>query len=244
MAYFDRVDVYEIEADLRVTNRAAEEGRRTKTAGSDAEIHDTQREIMGAIGERRNLARTSAEGTLKDIDVKLGDIDLGASHSLRSLGHLTRSSFELVLGRLRSVIAGVGCAPMTKRLLRLTFCGAPHLTGSCYLVAAKSSAFNKPHGSLDNTLILLVPLAGLEPARPCGQQILSLSRLPIPPQGHAADHSRAARPVNRPGRTPGAGPPSGFAPAPGPCYTPPCSSGFTTGPWRWRPTAGPCRRWG
>ena len=26
-------------------------------------------------------------------------------------------------------------------------------------------------------------LAGLEPARPCGQQILSLSRLPIPPQG-------------------------------------------------------------
>ncbi len=106
MAYFDRVDVYEIEADLRVTNRAAEEGRRTKTAGSDAEIHDTQREIMGAIGERRNLARTSAEGTLKDIDVKLGDIDLGASHSLRSLGHLTRSSFELVLGRRRSTTTG------------------------------------------------------------------------------------------------------------------------------------------
>ncbi len=173
MAYFDRVDVYEIEADLRVTNRAAEEGRRTQTAGSDAEIHDTQREIMGAIGERRNLARTSAEGTLKDIDVKLGDIDLGASHSLRSLGHLTRSSFELVLGRLRSVIAGVGCAPMTKRLLRLTFCGAPHLTGSCYLVAAKSSTSSKSRGSPANPLILLVPLAGLEPARPCGQQILS-----------------------------------------------------------------------
>jgi hypothetical protein len=30
----------------------------------------------------------------------------------------------------------------------------------------------------------LVPLAGLEPARPYGQQILSLPRLPIPPQGH------------------------------------------------------------
>ena len=30
----------------------------------------------------------------------------------------------------------------------------------------------------------MVPLAGLEPARPCGQQILSLSCLPIPPQRH------------------------------------------------------------
>ena len=30
----------------------------------------------------------------------------------------------------------------------------------------------------------LVPLAGLEPARCCQQQILSLPRLPIPPQGH------------------------------------------------------------
>ncbi|MDP6271388.1 MAG: hypothetical protein QF398_13565, partial [Alphaproteobacteria bacterium] len=66
----------------------------------------TQREIMGAIGERRNLASTSAEGTLKDIDDKLGDIDLGASHSHRSLGHLTRSSFELVLGRRRSTTTG------------------------------------------------------------------------------------------------------------------------------------------
>src|SRR5262249_59265399 len=30
----------------------------------------------------------------------------------------------------------------------------------------------------------LVPLAGLEPARPCGHLILSQARLPIPPQGH------------------------------------------------------------
>ena len=30
----------------------------------------------------------------------------------------------------------------------------------------------------------LVPLAGIEPARPCGHQILSLARLPVPPQGH------------------------------------------------------------
>lgn len=31
-------------------------------------------------------------------------------------------------------------------------------------------------------VLLLVRQAGLEPARPCGQQILSLQRLPIPPQ--------------------------------------------------------------
>lgn len=30
----------------------------------------------------------------------------------------------------------------------------------------------------------LVRLAGIEPARPCGQQILSLQRLPVPPQAH------------------------------------------------------------
>ena len=29
----------------------------------------------------------------------------------------------------------------------------------------------------------MVPLAGIEPAHPNGQQILSLSRLPVPPQG-------------------------------------------------------------
>jgi hypothetical protein len=49
----------------------------------------------------------------------------------------------------------------------------------------------------------VVPLAGLEPARPCGQQILSLPRLPIPPQGHRAvrqsgrHHSRRFPPRNR-----------------------------------------------
>lgn len=30
----------------------------------------------------------------------------------------------------------------------------------------------------------MVPLEGFEPPRPNGQQILSLSRLPIPPQRH------------------------------------------------------------
>jgi hypothetical protein len=30
----------------------------------------------------------------------------------------------------------------------------------------------------------MVPAAGLEPARPEGQQILSLQRLPIPPRRH------------------------------------------------------------
>jgi hypothetical protein len=32
----------------------------------------------------------------------------------------------------------------------------------------------------------MVPLAGIEPARPCGHLILSQARLPIPPQGHGA----------------------------------------------------------
>ena len=30
----------------------------------------------------------------------------------------------------------------------------------------------------------MVQMAGIEPARPCGQQILSLQRLPVPPQAH------------------------------------------------------------
>src|SRR5215813_11416463 len=47
----------------------------------------------------------------------------------------------------------------------------------------------------------LVPLAGLEPARPCGHLILSQARLPIPPQGHERPHySDGRRRVNvRPG---------------------------------------------
>ena len=32
--------------------------------------------------------------------------------------------------------------------------------------------------------LIMVPGAGLEPARPCGQEILSLSCIPIPPPGH------------------------------------------------------------
>lgn len=31
---------------------------------------------------------------------------------------------------------------------------------------------------------IMVPMVGLEPTRPCGQQILSLSRLPIPTHRH------------------------------------------------------------
>ena len=42
----------------------------------------------------------------------------------------------------------------------------------------------------------VVPLAGIEPARPRGHQILSLARLPIPPQGHIWDHSHRAHAVN------------------------------------------------
>jgi hypothetical protein len=43
----------------------------------------------------------------------------------------------------------------------------------------------------------VVPPAGLEPARPCGQQILSLPRLPIPPRGPGSDLRRARGAVKR-----------------------------------------------
>src|SRR3954462_1234582 len=44
---------------------------------------------------------------------------------------------------------------------------------------------------------ILVPLAGLEPARPCGHLILSQARLPIPPQGQArGPYWRGRRRVN------------------------------------------------
>ena len=39
----------------------------------------------------------------------------------------------------------------------------------------------------------LVPLAGFEPARCCHHQILSLARLPVPPQGLSADHRPSFR---------------------------------------------------
>src|SRR4051812_21596712 len=39
----------------------------------------------------------------------------------------------------------------------------------------------------------VVPLAGLEPARPCGQQILSLPRLPFRHRGKRRDLEGAAR---------------------------------------------------
>jgi hypothetical protein len=33
----------------------------------------------------------------------------------------------------------------------------------------------------------LVPGEGIEPPRPCGHEILSLARLPVPPSGHRSD---------------------------------------------------------
>ena len=51
-------------------------------------------------------------------------------------------------------------------------------------------------------LILLVPLAGLEPARCYHHLILSQARLPIPPQGPRADYSGRPRGVNGSGGAP------------------------------------------
>ncbi len=41
--------------------------------------------------------------------------------------------------------------------------------------------------------VRLVPGTGVEPARPCGHQILSLARLPIPPPGQPTPRLRPAR---------------------------------------------------
>ena len=50
--------------------------------------------------------------------------------------------------------------------------------------------------ALSNTIVSLVPLAGLEPARCCHHLILSQARLPIPPQGPRADYSGGRAGVN------------------------------------------------
>ena len=55
----------------------------------------------------------------------------------------------------------------------------------------------------------MVPLAGLEPARPCGHLILSQARLPVPPQGQRRDKTPF---VARGGRNPPGGRHTGIAP--------------------------------
>ncbi len=42
-----------------------------------------------------------------------------------------------------------------------------------------------PPSNPPKPLILLVPGPGIEPGRPCGHEILSLERLPIPPSRHS-----------------------------------------------------------
>ncbi|MDP6403801.1 MAG: hypothetical protein QF797_01200 [Alphaproteobacteria bacterium] len=109
MAYFDRVDVNRIAAELRVADRAAEEGRRQqKLAGTDGSVDDTQRIIMGAMTERWNLARTRAEEALKDIEVKLSGIDLGATlNVLNTLKADTEMEVERTKGRFRDRLFGL-----------------------------------------------------------------------------------------------------------------------------------------
>ena len=47
--------------------------------------------------------------------------------------------------------------------------------------------FDRVNNFLEVLLRILVPSARIELARPYGQQILSLQRLPIPPRGHSLD---------------------------------------------------------
>ena len=82
MAYFDRVDVYALEQDLEVPKRAQDEGWRDRPASGDTTIDDAQRAIIGTINELLNAARSRGEEALKEIAVKLGTINLGATLNL------------------------------------------------------------------------------------------------------------------------------------------------------------------
>jgi hypothetical protein len=73
-----------------------------------------------------------------------------------------------------------------------------HSASHCRRVA------RKPAPGRQNMTHRLVPPAGLEPARPCGQQILSLPRLPIPPRGRRIG-SKARRRRGQAGSVGGSG---------------------------------------
>lgn len=49
-------------------------------------------------------------------------------------------------------------------------------------VPAKTSNNKKNSNTYKSVEVLIIPAAGVEPARPCGHRILSPARLPIPPR--------------------------------------------------------------
>ena len=51
-----------------------------------------------------------------------------------------------------------------------------------YKIGLNKLLFKKKKSAINAEILKMVHLAGIEPARPCGQQILSLQRLPVPPQ--------------------------------------------------------------
>ena len=71
-----------------------------------------------------------------------------------------------------------------RAVLRLVFAEKlPYVRNEGFRTAETTLPF-KVLAGLNGSKDEMVPLAGLEPARCCHQQILSLPRLPIPPQGH------------------------------------------------------------
>ncbi len=69
-------------------------------------------------------------------------------------------------------------------LLRLTLAGRlPYCQNEGYRTAIPALPF-KVLADISNMKFEMVPPAGLEPARPIGQQILSLACLPVPPRRH------------------------------------------------------------
>ena len=56
---------------------------------------------------------------------------------------------------------------------------------SIVLILLNSDRINKKNTNVNiRWCFIVIPTAGVEPARPCGHQILSLARLPIPPRRH------------------------------------------------------------
>ena len=83
------------------------------------------------------------------------------------------SCFMQLLNRLQKIYNLASCC----NLIITKPCRKINLYRVIYLTEQKRQ---NPNPFLSSDLHLLVPVAGVEPARPCGQRILSPSRLPVP----------------------------------------------------------------
>ncbi len=108
MAYFNQVDVYEIEQELEVGKRAQDEGWHDRPASAEVGLDDPQRSILAAINDRLSSAHSLGGELLKSIEVKLGTIDLGATfNALRALKADTEMQIDRTKGKFRDPLIGL-----------------------------------------------------------------------------------------------------------------------------------------